>query len=94
MRVWKHVLKVTDVQELQVPRGAQFLPYIGQYQTITPWEHYFSVWTYADPMKETCLRKFFVVGTGNPAPDPSEATYVGSVENQALVWHVFVGPEC
>lgn len=81
--VWKQVLRPTDVQEIMVPMGTEFLCAREQHEEIC-------VWFRCDPSQSVEARWIAVVGTGNPAPD--DGTYIGtaSLKSGLLMFHVFV----
>ncbi len=85
MRIWKWVLKVADVQVIDMPKGAQVLAV--QTQGVAP-----CVWALVDEKAPPEPRVFDTYGTGNPMPDykPTEI-YRGSYQlhGGALVFHVF-----
>lgn len=84
-RIWKYILAITDVQEMWIPAGAEFLAVAEQ-------ERELCLWAKVDPDADLMLRRIAVVGTGNPCQ--LEALFVGSVVmSYGLVWHVFDGGE-
>ena len=90
--VWKFPLTVTDVQEVLMPTGAQFLHV--DVQVPNAYEREFTLWALVDPQAPKVARRIVVVGTGNPAPDDADgAEFVGTVMDDPFVWHVFVKAE-
>lgn len=82
--IWKTVLAVTDVQEIEVPAGAEFLCAKEQNNAIC-------VWHRCDPFAPKERRKIAIVGTGHAAP--ADGRYLGSVSfSGSLVFHVFAWP--
>jgi hypothetical protein len=81
--VWKVALLATDVQEVEVPAGAEFLCALEQFEQIC-------VWFRCDPSKPVEKRTIFIVGTGHPAPG-NEGRYLGtaSLSGRRLMFHVF-----
>lgn len=83
--IWKTILKLVDVQEIEVPAGAEMLCAREQFDTIC-------VWFRCDPDAPKEHRKIAVVGTGNPAP--ADGRYLGSASlyGGQLIFHVFAWP--
>lgn len=83
--IWKAVLKMTDVQEITVPIGAEILCAREQYEEIC-------VWFRCDPYALKEPRKIAVIGTGNPAPE--DGRYIGTalLRGGQLIFHVFTWP--
>lgn len=81
--VWKAVLKPADVQEIEVPRGAELLCAREQYDQIC-------VWFRCNPLQPKEQRQVAIVGTGNPAP-AADGRYLGtaSLQGGRLMFHVF-----
>jgi hypothetical protein len=81
--VWKAVLKPADVQEIEVPKGAELLCAREQFEQIC-------VWFRCNPLQRTEKRTLAIVGTGNPAP-AADGRYLGtaSLQGGALMFHVF-----
>ena len=83
MVIFKYTLAVTDVQELEMPEGAQLLTV--QVQNGEP-----QLWALVDRYANTVTRRIVIYGTGHEVhPDPG--TYVATFQQAggALVWHVF-----
>jgi len=80
--VWKTELKLRDVQDIDVPEGAELLTAREQHEQVC-------VWFKCDPLNLKIKRRIALVGTGHPAPDG--ARYVGSAHLQggSLILHVF-----
>ncbi len=82
--VWKYQLKIVDVQDLALPRGAVLLTV--QVQDGTP-----CLWALVDPEQHSLeSRRFDIVGTGHEF-DSTGLAYVGTFQlrNGALVFHLF-----
>ena len=81
--IWKTVLKPIDVQEIEVPTGAELLCAREQYEQIC-------VWYRCDPDASKERRTIAIVGTGHPAPN-GEGHYIGtaSLHGGNLMFHVF-----
>jgi hypothetical protein len=82
MTVWKAALRPVEVQDIDVPAGAELLCAREQGNDIC-------VWFRCDPNAASKKRRVAVVGTGHAAP--SEGRYLGSalLGGGAFVFHVF-----
>lgn len=83
--IWKTVLKPTDVQEIEVPVGAEMLCAHEQHNQIC-------VWFRCDPDAGREKRKIAIVWTGHAAP--ADGAYLGtaSLHGGQLIFHVFAWP--
>lgn len=81
--IWKWSLALTDVQALQIPRGAKLLSV--QMQGELP-----QLWALVDPSEPRDMRTIRIIGTGHPI-DEHPGEYVGTFQMRdgALVFHVF-----
>ncbi len=82
--IWKSVLLLhIDVQEIEVPYGAEMLCAREQHDQIC-------VWYRCDPMQLKEPRTIAIVGTGHPAPG-NDGRYLGTafLHDGDLVCHVF-----
>lgn len=84
MTIYKYPLKRAGVQKVTMPHGARLLHVAMQNGQPTLWAH-------VDDGVVRVDRLIAVIGTGNPAPDPDESEYVGSVFDGPFVWHIFDG---
>jgi len=84
--IWKAVLQTVDVQEIEVPEGAEILTVREQFEQPC-------VWFKCDPSKPVTKRRIGICGTGHPAPE--DARYVGTCHlmGGSLVLHVFERPQ-
>jgi hypothetical protein len=84
LTIWKQVLKPADVQQIEVPRGAELLCAREQHERIC-------VWFRCDPAEPFELRGIAICGTGHPAPPAEECRYLGtaSLQGGSLMFHVF-----
>lgn len=85
MRIFKWTLQLTDLQELQIPRGARVLSV--QTQNDIP-----RLWALVDEREPLEKRCFATYGTGNPIPAESDfSRFVGTYQcsDGAFVFHVF-----
>jgi hypothetical protein len=87
--IYKYPLKVTDVQEVQMPAGARVLSAQMQQQ---PFGEILCVWALVETDEPNEARRFYVVGTGNPAAHVAPLQFVGTVRDEPFVWHVFTEP--
>lgn len=90
--IWKFTIPVTDVVEVEMPRNARVLPFV---QTAKSGElgprAALNLWAEVHPNLEKVMRRFHIVGTGNPFPNVQHSAYVGSVVDGPFVWHVYEG---
>ena len=84
--VWKTVLKPTDIQIVDLPRGAEIIFCGEQRGNIC-------IWYRCDETAPKEQRKIAICGTGSPCPDAGQGSYIGSVimHGGALVFHLFEG---
>ena len=84
MRIWKYKLEVVDVQEIELPLGAEILTAQTQYSDL-------NIWVKVDE-KETQKEviKIAIYGTGNQMPLDC-GKYIATVQlcGGGLVFHVF-----
>lgn len=81
--IYKYPLELTDRQEIEMPSGAQMLSVQFQGGLLCLW-----ALVHKDRSKATVVVRIF--GTRNPAEDADSVEYVGTVQLNGLVWHVFV----
>jgi len=82
MTIFKYLLPIQDCVELDLPYTSRVLSVGNQRGELCLWA----------TMPEhvcTCKRFILIVGTGMDAPIPSEARFVGTVQIEPFVWHVF-----
>lgn len=82
MTIWKYELPLGPKSEfvIEMPKGAKVLCVQAQDGEIF-------LWVKLDPDHCTELRKFTIYGTGNDVP--SGGVYIGTVQIDPFVWHVF-----
>jgi hypothetical protein len=80
--IWKAVLDLTDVQDIEVPADAELLTAREQYGSIC-------VWFKCDPSRPMTKRRVAICGTGHPAPEGARYVGTGFLSGGALVLHVF-----
>lgn len=83
MRIYKYVLNIVGWQPVSMPIGARVLSVGNQ-------NGHLCMWAMVDPSKETELRGFFIIGTGNRITRDL-GQFVGTVQIDQFVWHVFEG---
>lgn len=81
--IWKYHLDITDVQQLIIPLPASLL-------TVGVQDGNLCVWALVDPDKTLMPVDIYIYGTGNPVRN-APGKYVGTVQNEGYVWHVFEG---
>lgn len=82
--IWKAALRPTNIQEIEVPVGAEILHATNQHNQAC-------VWFRCDPSQPVEKRKIAICGTGHSAPEPSNSRYLGTamLERGAIVLHIF-----
>lgn len=87
-KIWKYRLEITDDQTLYMPVSAKFLTVQFQGLELCLWAEV--------PSNTDVQHKnwhIYVVGTGNPMPDPSDPLlglkHIGTVQQAPFVWHVY-----
>jgi hypothetical protein len=80
--IWKTVLELTDIQEIEVPEGAETLIAMEQYGQVC-------VWFKCDPDRPRVQRQIEICGTGHNTS--TDAKYLGTciLVGGDLVLHVF-----
>lgn len=79
--IYKYPLQITDVQRVLMPSGAKILCAQVQGDQVC-------LWAEVDTEKETEPRIIMIVGTGDPWRS-DYYTYIGTVQLQGYVWHVY-----
>lgn len=81
--IWKYPIPMADSFEIEMPGDREFLSLDIQ----GGFPH---IWVAVDPESETFVRKFHLVGTGNPIPDET-LVFRGSFQMSggAFVFHLF-----
>lgn len=85
--IWKFTIPITDQVDIMMPGYVKFLPFIKPGSTPATLDLYAEV----HPDIEPAMRRFHVVGTGNPMPLVQNNGYIGSVTDGPFVWHVYEG---
>jgi hypothetical protein len=84
--IWKYHLEVEDLQQIEMPVGAQVLAV--EVQNGQP-----CLWAKVDPTKLNVVCKIATVGTGHPANHAEGLQYIGTYQLHGgnFVGHVFWG---
>ncbi len=81
MKVWKYILRTTELQTITIPRYHHKLTI--QIQNDIP-----CLWALVDPQDATCEMQIYTVGTGHDLPADWKE-YIGTYQTEQFVWHVF-----
>jgi len=83
-RIWKYELQVTDMQQVEVPKGAKLLSVANQNGALC-------LWAIVDASKPRETRHIEIIGTGNPVPTDMgvDRKFIGTAVINPFVWHVF-----
>ena len=83
-RIYKYLLQFTEIQEIEMPKGAQVIHVGVQANSIC-------LWAIVDTAHPAERRSFAILATGHHNFDPGIVHHLGSVimNEGALVWHVF-----
>jgi len=82
-QIWKYPLKITEEQQILMPRQAKILS-----AGLDPHGE-LCVWALVDPARPVHIRRFRIFGTGHPFEDTLWAL-VASVLVHPFMWHVFI----
>ena len=82
--IYKYPIKVTDLQEVYMPTGAEVLAV--QCVNGVPY-----IWAKVNPKNEILACRFRLFGTGHPIEDNFKGKYINTfqMERQNLVFHLF-----
>lgn len=82
--IWKFPLALTTSQEISIPADFKILTVQEQAGQLCLW---------AEVMPTVAARKLtiYITGTGRYIPDDPHAEYIGSVQQNNFVWHVYRG---
>jgi hypothetical protein len=83
--IWKAVLKLDDVQDIQVPEDSEMLTARDQLGDLC-------IWFKCDPSRPAAVRSIAIVGTGQEAPSGAKYVGTGFLHGGKLVLHVFDQP--
>ena len=76
------MLDIVDEQTITMQAGAKILSVANQSGTIC-------MWAIVDPQQQTIKRTFEIVGTGGPMPDKGTREFLGTIQIDWLVLHIF-----
>lgn len=84
MKIYKYVLEMVDLQEIEMPLGASILSAHNQDGQIC-------IWAQVDETMPMETRQIEVVGTGNPMPEHGGKyrEFIGTVIWPPLVFHIY-----
>lgn len=81
--IWKFTLSDDDLQEVQMPYGAEILS-VGMQRDK------FCLWAIVDPERPKESRRIMLRGTGHNMPDFTiPPKFLGTVFQGIYVWHLF-----
>jgi hypothetical protein len=80
--VWKKALLALDVQEIEVPDGAEILTAREQLGQLC-------IWFRCDPNAKLVMRQIAICGTGHSSPSNGRYVGTGFMNGGDLVFHVF-----
>lgn len=80
--IYKYPIRVTDFQEVMMPKGAKILSTEFQNAALC-------IWAMVDTEAEDEPRVIEIHGTGNPVCPTNKREFIGTVLMGPLVWHVF-----
>jgi hypothetical protein len=80
--IWKTVLEPTDIQDVDIPEGAEILCAREQYGRPC-------IWFRCDPNAPLKPRRIGIAGTGTPAPEKDRYLGTCSLMEGTLILHVF-----
>jgi len=81
-RIWKYEIGEEDSLGIEMPKDAKILSF--QYQENTP-----CIWALVDHHAEKTLRRFQIVGTGEPYEWYTGHNYIQTAQQGPFVWHLF-----
>lgn len=82
MTIWKFVLPFLGEGVIQMPAVSSVLHVGAQGGHIC-------VWALVSPTAPEEQRRFLIAGTGHPLPSEGSWSYIGSVQQDEHVWHIF-----
>lgn len=86
MKIFKYPLRLSDLQEVALPRDARVLS-VG----LDP-NGLLCLWALVNPSFDVVPRQVRIIGTGNEVPTEAlSMMFAGTVTTEYFVWHVFVG---
>jgi hypothetical protein len=88
LTILKYPIEPRDINDIEMPGDAEPL-------TVDVQRGVICVWVVVDPKNPIVVRKFHVFGTGHPIEEKrfDALIYVGTVQQDPFVWHIFIEPE-
>ena len=83
--IWKYKLEIVDEQFIEIPFG-----YNSKLLSVAMQDERLCLWAIVEPEKDTKTAQIRIFGTGNPHYSGS-LEFLGTVQEQFFVWHVFGG---
>lgn len=83
--IWKFPLLIGDNVKIMMPAEAVVVKVAAE----AP--HTLAIWAIVDSRATLTVRKFTVRGTGHPLDDVG--AYLGTVQDDPFVWHIFEGAD-
>lgn len=80
--IYKYPLKITDEQQIELPEDVRIL-------TVQMQGGKAYLWAMVDTDAEKVKRTIQIFGTGISV-DPDGLAYIGTVQRDGFVWHVFI----
>ncbi len=85
--IWKFPLRIQDYQEV-------ILPFPGIPRSVMFQDGILCLWAEVDTDAKSSKKLIiYIYGTGHEIPDHKEQYYIGSVQDNGLVWHVYFNVE-
>ena len=85
--IYKYELEVADWQDVKMPLGGEILSI--QLQGAKP-----TIWVKLAPHQPVGERRLRIVGTGHSFVDALIGDYVGTIQSDGFVWHLFDAGYC
>jgi len=81
--IWKFPFEISDTVRIEMPKNAYILHI--ECQNNIP-----CMWAIVDPVADTEIRKFRIIGTGHPFTyNPEFLGFISTFQMGQFVWHVF-----
>jgi hypothetical protein len=80
--IWKFLFSIQDEFELEMPDTP--FPLTVQLQDDVP-----CMWAIVNPNAPKAKKRFRVYGTGHPIGELSGQHYIGTIQQNGFVWHIF-----
>ncbi len=79
-KIFKYPIRLTPLQDIEIPEGAYFLDVQLQEKQIC-------IWAIVDTEREKEQHKIVIRGTGHDVQE--DIDYLGTVQQDGYVWHIF-----